>query len=43
MFIMTPWMQNKAVLKIQPVWAVCKCIVSIATHSGFEDGDVPKK
>ena len=31
-------MRNKAVLKIKPIWAMCKCIVSMATHRLFEDG-----
>ena len=31
-------MQNKGVLKKIYVWAMCNCMVSMATHSKFEKG-----
>ena len=33
LFIGTPWMRNKGVLKKILVWAMCYCMVSMATHS----------
>ena len=37
LFIGTPWMRNEGVLK-KIVWAMCNCMVSMATHSEFEKG-----
>ena len=31
-------MRNKGVLKKILVWAMCNCMVSMATHSEFEKG-----
>ena len=40
-----PWMQNESVppppQKKKFVWAMCNCMVSMATHSEFEKGDLP--
>ena len=33
-----PWKRNKVVLKNILVWAMWKCMVSMATHSGFGNG-----
>ena len=38
LFIGTPWMRNKGVLKKKFVWAMCNCMVSMATYSEFEKG-----
>ena len=35
-------MRNEGVLK-NLVWAMQKCMVSMATHSGFENGGMPTK
>ena len=35
-------MQNEGALKML-VWAMSKCMVSMATHSGFENGGIPAK
>ena len=43
LFIGTPWMRNKGVLKKILVWAMCYCMVSMATHSLFEKGGLPRK
>ena len=29
--------------KLKLVWAKCKCMASLATHSGFENGGMPRK
>ena len=39
-FIGTPWLRNEVVLKIGMGY-VKKCIVSMATHRGFENGGMP--
>ena len=37
-------MQNKVVKKInKPVWAMRKCMVSMATHYNYKNGGVPTK
>ena len=43
LFIGTPWMGNEGVLKINLVWAMINCMVSMATHSEFEKGGLPTK
>ena len=43
LFIGTPWMGNEGVLKKILVWAMCNCMVSLATHSEFEKGGLPTK
>ena len=43
LFIGTPWMQNKGVLKKKFVWAMCNCMVSMANYSEFEKGGLPTK
>ena len=43
LFIGTPWMRNEGVLKKNLVWAMCNCMVSMATHSEFEKGGLPTK
>ena len=43
LFIGTPWMGNEGVLKKNLVWAMCNCMVSMATHSEFEKGGLPTK
>ena len=35
--------RNEGVFKIILVWAMCKCMVSMATHSRFENGGIPTK
>ena len=37
-FIGTPWMRNEGVLTKKLVWAMCYCMVSMATQSEFEKG-----
>ena len=37
LFIGTPGVQNEGILKTNLVWAMWKCMVSMATHSGFEN------
>ena len=34
-------MGNEGVLKKKLVWAMCNCMVSMATHSEFEKGGLP--
>ena len=41
LLIGTPWMRNDGVLKT--VWAIGKCMVSMATHGEFENGGMPTK
>ena len=42
LFIVTSWMQNQGVLK--KWYGLCeKCLVSMATHSEFENGGMPTK
>ena len=36
-------MRNEGVLKTILVWAMCNCMVSMATHSEFEKGGLPTK
>ena len=36
-------MQSKVVQKNKPVWAMRKCIVSMATNNRFKNGCVPTK
>ena len=36
-------MGNEGVLKKILVWAMCNCMVSMATHSEFEKGGLPTK
>ena len=36
-------MRNEGVLKIILVWAMCNCMVSMATHRKFEKGGLPTK
>ena len=36
-------MRNECVLKKILVWAMLKCLVSMATHSGFENVGMPTK
>ena len=44
LFIGTPWMRNEGVHKKKSlVWAMCNCMVSMATHSDFEKGGLPTK
>ena len=43
LFIGTPWMGNKGVLKKILVWAMWNCMVSMPTHSEFEKGGLPIK
>ena len=43
LFIGTAWMQNEVVLTKTFVWAMWKCMLSMATHSGFENGGMPTK
>ena len=43
LFIGTPWMRNEGVLKNFLVWAMCNCMVSMATHSESEKGGLPTK
>ena len=41
LFIGTPWMRNEGVLNFLGVLAMLKCMVSMATHSGFENWEMP--
>ena len=43
LFIGTTWMLNEGVLTKILVWAMWKCMVSMPTHSGFENGGMPTK
>ena len=36
-------MGNEGVLQKKLVWDMCNCMVSMATHSEFEKGDLPTK
>ena len=43
LFIGSLWMENEGVLRNILDWAMCNCMVSMATHSEFEKGDLPTK
>ena len=43
LFIGTPWMRNDCVHKKKLVWAMCNCMVSMATHNEFEKEGLPTK
>ena len=43
LFIGSLGMRNEGVPKIILVWAMCKCMVSMATLNGFENGGMPTK
>ena len=43
LFIGGPEMLNEGVFNKHLVWAMCKCVVSMATLSGFENGGMPTK
>ena len=43
LFIGTPLMRNEGILQKILVMAMLKCMVSMATHSGFESGGMPTK